>query len=182
MLKQVLEEPVSKFTDPKLVIVEKNVTVTDAVKLMVERKIDSVLVSESDDIVGIVTNRDILSEVVAKGKNPNNTRIFEIANKPIIKIHKDASVKDAINLMNSHDIRRLVVKNDAKIIGTITRNQIMGNSNQYAIELPELEIPDKYLCHYCGSIFKTKQILSRHIDDIHIGKGLLEGNLSKFTT
>ncbi len=65
-----LEEPVSKFTNHKLVVVEKNVTVTDTVKVMVESKIDSILVSENDDIVGIVTNKDILSEVVAKGKNP----------------------------------------------------------------------------------------------------------------
>ena len=44
MLKQMLEEPVSKFTNHKLAVVEKNVTVTDTVKVMVESKIDSVLV------------------------------------------------------------------------------------------------------------------------------------------
>jgi len=171
----------SKFTNHKLVVVEKNVTVTDTVKVMVESKIDSILVSENDDVVGIVTNKDILSDVIAKGKNPNDVKIFEIAHKPIIKIHKDASVKDAIALMNKHDVRRLVVENDVRAIGTITRKQIVGNLNQYATELPELEAPSKYMCPYCHSVFAGKKSLSSHIDDIHIGKGLLEGNIAKAT-
>ncbi|HSB50636.1 MAG TPA: hypothetical protein VLC72_04835, partial [Nitrosopumilaceae archaeon] len=64
-------------------------------------------------------------------------------------------------------------------IGIISRKQIAGNLNQYSIELPELEIPHKYSCPYCASVFLNKQSLSRHIDDIHIGRGLLEGNISK---
>jgi len=175
------EEPVSKFTNHKLVVVEKNVTVTDTVKVMVESKIDSILVSENDDVVGIVTNKDILSDVIAKGKNPNDVKIFEIAHKPIIKIHKDAPVKDAIALMNKHDVRRLVVENDVRAIGTITRKQIVGNLNQYATELPELEAPSKYMCPYCYSVFAGKRALSSHTDDIHIGRGLLEGNITKAT-
>ncbi len=174
-----LEEPVSNYTNHKLVVVEKNVTVTDTVKVMVESKIDSILVSENDDVVGIVTNKDILSEVVAKEKNPNDVKIFEIAHKPIIKIHEDASVKDAIALMNKHDVRRLVVENDERDIGIISRKQIVGNLNEYAIALPELEDPSKYMCPYCHSVFTGKRVLSSHIDDIHIGRGLLEGNIAK---
>jgi len=174
-----LEESVSKFTNHKLVVVEKNVTVTDTVKVMVENKIDSILVSENDNIVGIVTNKDILSDVIAKEKNPNDVKIFEIAHKPIIKIHEDASVKDAIALMNKHDVRRLVVENDVRAIGIISRKQIVGNLNEYAIALPELEEPSKYMCPYCHSVFTGKRALSSHVDDIHIGRGLLEGNIAK---
>jgi len=179
MLKEILEEPVSNYTNHKLVVVEKNVTVTDTVKVMVESKIDSILVSENDDIVGIVTNKDILSDVIAKEKNPNDVKIFEIAHKPIIKIHEDASVKDAIVLMNKHDVRRLVVENDERDIGIISRKQIVGNLNEYAIALPELEEPSKYMCPYCHSVFTGKRALSSHVDDIHIGEGLLEGNIAK---
>lgn len=174
-----LEEPVSKYTSHELVVVRNNVTVTDCVKAMVEKKIDSVLVSENDDIVGIITDKDILSEVVAKGKNPNQVKVIEIAHKPIIKIDREAKVKDAIELMNKHDVRRLIVKNELRDIGIISRKQIAGNLSQYAVELPELETPNKYSCPYCSSVFENKSSLSKHIDDIHIGKGLLEGNISK---
>ena len=181
MLKQMLEEPVSKYTDHKLLTAEHNVTVSDAAKEMIEKKTDSILVCENDDVVGIVTNKDILSEVVAKGKNPNDVKVIEIAHKPVIKIHKDSSIKDAISLMNKHDVRRLIVKNDERDIGIISRKRIVGNLNEYTVDLPELENPSKYLCPYCGSVFQGKEILSIHIDDIHIGKGLLEGNITKAT-
>lgn len=181
MLKQILEEPVSKYTNHKLVVVAKDVSVTDTVKVMVENKIDSVLVSENDNVVGIITNKDILSQVVAKGKNPNDVKVIEIAHKPIIKIHKNSSVKDAISLMNKNDVRRLVVTNDERTIGIISRKRIAGNLNENVIDLPELEAPHILRCPYCSSVFQDKVILSAHIDDIHIGKGLLEGNLAKTT-
>ncbi len=179
MLQRMLEDPVSKYTSHEIVVVRENVTVADCVKEMVEKKIDSVLVSENDDVVGIITDKDILSEVVAKGKNPNQVKVIEIAHKPIIEINKDATVKDAINLMNKHDVRRLIVKNESRGIGIISRKQIVGNLSHYAVELPELEIPNKYSCPYCASVFQNKKSLSHHIDDIHIGRGLLEGNLTK---
>ena len=171
MLKQMLEEPVSKYTDHKLLAVEHNVTVSDAAKEMIENKVDSILVYENNDVVGIVTNKDILSEVVAKGKNPNKVKIFEIAHKPIIKIHKDSSVKDAIALMSKHDVRRLIVENDARTIGMISQKMIVGNMGKYAVPLPELEIPGKIKCPYCSSFFDDRNILSKHIVNIHVAKG-----------
>ena len=181
MLKEMLEDPVSKYTNHELTVVDKSVSISDAAKVMTKSKIDSILISEESNIVGILTNKDILSEVVAKGKDPNNTKVGEIAHKPIIKIHKDSSVKDAIALMIKHDIRRLVVKSDERTIGIISRKQIVGNIPQYATELPELETPGVFTCPYCPSQFQDKHALSRHIDNIHIGRGLLEGDLSKTT-
>ena len=176
-----LEEPVMKYTNQKLTVVDKNVSVKDAAKVMTESKIDSILISEENDIVGILTNKDILSDVVAKGKDSNEVKVAEIAHKPIIKIHKDSPVKDAIDLMTKHDIRRLIVQNDERPIGIISRKQVVGNLGKYSTELPELEAPEKYICPYCHSEFGGKLILSRHMDDIHIGKGLLQGNISKAT-
>ena len=175
----ILNEPVSKYTNHKMTTIASNLKVSDAAKAMSESKIDSVLVFENDDVIGIVTLKDILSDVVAAGKDPTQTLIKEIAKKPVFKIHKDSQVKDAIKIMNEHDIRRLVVTNDERAIGVISRKILVGNMGTYAAELPELETPEKIRCPYCSSSFDEKKSLSHHIDDIHIGKGLLEGNLSK---
>ena len=176
---QMLEESVSKFTNPKLIAVSSEITVTDAAKVMGESNIDSVLVSENDAVIGIITAKDILVDVVAKGKDPSKTPVKEITQKSIIKIHKSAKVRDAIFLMNKHNIRRLIVEDDKRPIGVISRKKIVGDMNEFAISLPELEIPDKIKCPYCSSEFEDKQTLSSHIDKIHIGPGLLEGDLSK---
>lgn len=153
--------------------------VQDAAKTMTESKIDSILVFENSDVVGIVTNKDLLSDVVAKGKDPTKITVKEICRKPIIKIHKDAKVKEAIDLMNKNDIRRLVVTNEERPIGIISRKILVGNLGEFSANLPELEIPNKIRCPYCESQFEDKKTLSSHIDNIHIGKGLLEGNLSQ---
>ena len=176
---ETLDEPISKFTNPKVIAASSDLTVTDAAKVMYDSKVDSVLVFENDSVIGIVTDKDILGEVVTKGIDPSKISLKEITHKPIIKIHKNAKVREAIELMNKHDIRRLMVEDDQRTIGTISRKKIVGDMNEYAIALPELEIPNKIKCPYCSSQFDNKQILSSHIDGIHIGKGLLEGDLSK---
>ncbi|MFB5610518.1 MAG: CBS domain-containing protein [Nitrosopumilaceae archaeon] len=179
MSADMLNEPLSKYTNPKLMAVSSELTVTDAAKVMNESKVDSVLIFENDSVIGIVTDKDIIREVVAKGIDPSKITMKEITHKPIIKIHKDSKVKDAIALMNKHDIRRLIVEDDKRTIGVISRKKIVGDMNEFAIALPELEIPNKIKCPYCSSEFDDKQTLSSHIDQIHIGPGLLEGDLSK---
>jgi len=60
-----------------------------------------------------------------------------------------------------------------------TQKMIVGNLGKYSTPLPMLEAPSMARCPYCQSTFDDKHVLSRHIDDIHIGKGLLEGNLAQ---
>jgi len=179
MIKDMLDEPVSKYTFHKILAVDCNFKVSDAAKLLTEEKRDSLLVSEANDLIGIITIKDMISDVVAKGKDPSKVIVNEIVHKPLIEIHKDSPVREAIALMNKHDIRRLVVTNDEREIGIITQKTIVGDMGKFAAVLPELAIPEKISCPYCPSVFENKNVLSRHIDDIHIGRGLLEGNLVK---
>jgi len=179
MLSEMLNEPVSKYTSHKMVAIDFGLTVQDAAKVMVEAKVDSILVYTNYNVIGIVTIKDMLTEIIAKGKDPSKVSIGKLSHRQIIKINKDATVREAIDLMKKNDIRRLVVWNDERPIGLISRKTIVGNMNDYSVELPELEIPNKIKCAYCESLFDDKKSLSAHIDDIHIGRGLLEGNLAK---
>jgi len=179
MLAQMLNEPVSKYTSHKMVTIDVGLTVQDAAKIMVEAKVDSILVYTNYNVIGIVTIKDMLAEIIAKGKDPSKVSIVKLAHRQIIKINKDATVREAIDLMKKNDIRRLVVWNDERPIGLISQKALVGNMSEYDTPLPELEIPDKVKCPYCLSVFVNKHLLSKHIDQIHIGKGLLEGNLAK---
>ena len=174
-----LTDPVSKYTDYHMTTIDSKYMVNTAAKAMVDSNVESILVFEDSQIIGIVTIKDIFRDVVAKGKDPSKVSLKDIVRRKIIKINKDAKVKDAIDLMNKNDIRRLVVENEERPIGIISQKAIIGNLGKFAAVLPELEIPDKIRCPYCSSLFDDKKILSKHIDDIHIGKGLFEGNLSQ---
>lgn len=175
----VLNEPVTKFIDAKMTTVAANLTVQDAAKTMVESKTDSILVFDHGQIIGIVTEKDMLYDVLAKGLDPTKTTLRKIIKGPLITINKNATIKEAIDLMKKHDIRRLVVT-DKRPIGLVTQKLVCGNISKNDYTLPELAMPDKVFCPYCSSQFKDKKMLSKHIDGIHIGKGLLEGNLKKF--
>ncbi|HSA98944.1 MAG TPA: CBS domain-containing protein [Candidatus Nitrosotenuis sp.] len=175
----VLDRPVSEFMETRLLAQVSELTITDAVNTMMENGIDSLIVLEDNEIAGIVTYKDILYDVVAKGRDPLKTTIKEIMRKPLIVIHRNAKVREAISLMSKNNIRRLIVIDDNRPVGIISQKTMVGNMTDYAISLPELEIPNKIRCPYCSSIFDNKKTLSSHIDSIHIGKGLFEGNLAR---
>jgi len=167
MALDLLNEPVSKFTNPKMTTIASNLTIQDAAQAMVDSKVDSILVFEKNKIIGMVTEKDILYDVVAKGLDPSKTMLKEITKSPIISITKSAPVKEALEIMKKHDIRRLVVM-DKRPIGLITQKQVCGNLRESNFLLPELEIVDKTFCPYCSAKFKDSKSLCDHIDRVHI--------------
>jgi signal-transduction protein with cAMP-binding, CBS, and nucleotidyltransferase domain len=175
----VLDQPISEFIDTFLVIQDGNNTISDGVKMMETNGVDSLVISDGGKISGIVTYRDVLFDVVAKGKNPSKTALKEIMRTPLFVIQKNSKIKDAIALMGKNNVRRLVVLDNNTPIGMVSQKVLAGNIAKQAIALPELESPNKIKCPYCSSIFENKDVLSSHIDDIHIGRGLFEGNLSR---
>lgn len=167
MLSDLLNEPVSKFANKKMTTIASDLTIQDAAKAMSESKVDSILVFEKSQIIGMVTEKDILHDIVAKGLDPSKITLKEIAKGPLITIKKTAPVKEALEMMKKHDIRRLVVV-DKRPIGLITQKMVCGNLTDRHIALPELEIPDKTSCPYCFENFENNQKLGSHIDKIHI--------------
>ncbi len=167
MALELLNEPVYKFTNPKMTTIESNLTIQDAAKAMSESKVDSILVFEDNKVIGIVTEKDILYDVVAKGLDPTRTILKQITKSPLITIPKTSSVREALDLMKKNDIRRLVVM-DKRPIGLITQKIVCGNLESNKILLPELEIYDKTFCPYCTMQFKDTKSVCEHIDKVHI--------------
>ena len=178
-MSNVLDRPISDFINMTLSIQESNQTVSDSVKKMEEYGTDSLLVRDGGEIKGIVTYRDVLFDVVSKGKDPTKTKLKEIMHAPLFSIQKNAKIKDAISLMTRNNVRRLIVFDDKVPIGVISQKVLVGNITKHAIALPELEMPTRIKCPYCSSEFNDKTTLSTHIDNIHIGRGLFDGNLSR---
>ena len=101
------------------VTVEASATVEEAAKLMDEKDIGNVLVVENSEVQGIVTDRDIVVRVVAKGNGPDAS-VREAATTDVEAIEPDASIDDAIKKMEQGNVRRLPVVEDGKPIGVIS--------------------------------------------------------------
>ena len=101
------------------VTVEASATVQDAAKLMDENDIGNVLVVENNEVQGIVTDRDIVVRVIAKGDGADAS-VREAATTDLETIEPDASIDDAIQKMEQGNVRRLPVVEDGKPVGVIS--------------------------------------------------------------
>ena len=186
-----LSQKVRNIIENQYISLPEDTLVAEAAKVMKKEDVSSVLVTNksSNEPIGIVTERDILYRVVAENMGPFKVPLKEIMSSPLISINEESSVADAISLMRRKHIRRLEVKNkEGKIIGTITLMSIIGNVPSNSIDLADIELPSnvvgteatKIICPYCHSEFKDKAEMSKHIDRIHIGSGLLEGDMRRW--
>jgi CBS domain-containing protein len=177
----------------ELVTLPEDSIVYDAVRTMKDRGISSILVrsvssSEKNPLVtGIVTERDILYRVIGGNKGPYKTILRDVMSSPLVTIDEGASVTEAISLMRSLKIRRLLVVRREKTkevqLGLVTLMSIIGNVPTESLDLAEIESPSpgkavekvvEIVCPYCESKFENKSDLSKHIDRIHVGSRLLE--------
>jgi CBS domain-containing protein len=179
-----LKTPVTDVMDTNVVILDESLTISEAAKIMEEKGISSVLVKDSNDtsIKGILTERDIIYRAVAKNLGTFKVNISKIMSSPILTIEGERTSLDAITIMRENNIRRLPVVRNKKVLGIVTLMSLVGNVPTKNIELAHLEASRStlpFVCPYDGSRFKDKMELSKHIDRIHLGSGLLEGDLRK---
>lgn len=170
-------------TEP--VIVDESVSIADAARTMREIGVSSILVStrSTSKPIGIVTERDILYRVVAENRDAFKTALKEIMSFPLVTIDETALVKEAVAIMRENAIRRIPITKEGNVIGMLTLKSIVGDSHAKSIELVDVEVgaaKSKIECPYCQSKFESKQDLSKHIDRLHLGSGLLEGDLRRW--
>lgn len=102
-------------------------TVSDAAKIMDGKNIGSLLIEENGKIMGIITERDILRKIVAKGRNPDETLVRHIMSSPLITIDIEKSIEEANELISKNKIRRLPVEENGEIIAIVTLRDISNN-------------------------------------------------------
>jgi CBS domain-containing protein len=101
------------------VTVEASATVQEAAKLMDEKNIGNVLVVENGDVKGIVTDRDIVVRVLAKGDGADAS-VREAATTDVEAIAPDTSIDEAVQKMEQGNVRRLPVVDDGKPVGVVS--------------------------------------------------------------
>ncbi|MCS7130423.1 MAG: CBS domain-containing protein [Archaeoglobaceae archaeon] len=98
-------------------------------KKMMEYGVGSAVIMDGNKPVGIVTEKDLISKVVAKNKTPSSVKVKEVMSSPLITIKPTTSIREAANIMMKRGIRRLPVVNDSgELVGIITDNDILGIS------------------------------------------------------
>lgn len=102
-------------------------TVKYAAQVMNESRIGSlVVVSGSGEVIGIVTERDILVDVVAAGKSAENVKLSEIMTPNIITITADKTLEEAADIMTENKIKKLPVVDNGRLVGIVTASDLVA--------------------------------------------------------
>jgi len=108
-------------------VAHSDMKITDAAKLMSRCHIGSlIIVDDKGDIIGILTERDIMVDAVAKGKSLKHILIENIMTKNVITISPDKKIEEAAEMMNENRIKRLPIVDDGKVLGIITASDIIA--------------------------------------------------------
>ncbi len=108
--------------------IEPHELVTKAAKIMLENNIGSIILQThvgKKKALGIITERDIVTRVVATGKDPSKTKVDEIATKPVVTVPPTIDITEAMTLMVRLNIRRLIIVEQGEVIGIVTYRDLL---------------------------------------------------------
>ena len=99
-------------------------TIGEAATIMRQDDCGSVPIVDGGRLVGIITDRDIVVRVLAGGKDPKTTRVSDAMTADPVTVGPDSSVDDAQKVMAEHQVRRLPVVEDGRLVGLVVIGQV----------------------------------------------------------
>ena len=103
-----------------VISIEPDASVFDAIKLMADKAIGSLVVMKDGELLGIMSERDYARKVIIKGRSSESTTVAEIMTPDVYTTTSSQTVNECMNLMTERKIRHLPVVEDNKVIGMIS--------------------------------------------------------------
>jgi CBS domain-containing protein len=125
---------VSEAMTREVSIVSPEDTLQQAAKKMAELDAGVLPVGANDRLVGMLTDRDITVRAVATGKDPSKTKLSDISSHSLAAVRPDQPIEDAIKVMKSHDVKRVVVMTDSHLEGIVSLADLARNNDDADVE------------------------------------------------
>ena len=109
----------------KVIAIDGSTTVLEALKLMADKKIGSVVITEDGEYSGLLTERDYARKVVLQGKSSLETQVREIMSTGLPRILPDNSVETCMHLMSESNLRYLPVFINDNLCGIISISDVV---------------------------------------------------------
>ena len=110
-------------------------SVVEAARLMREGHIGSLPITDDEKLVGMITDRDITTRVVAEAADPKTTSVGDVYSRDLVSIEPDKDLDDALQLMARHQVRRLPVVENGRLVGIVAQADIALRENEKTGEL-----------------------------------------------
>ena len=114
----------------KVISISPSLCVYNALEIMVENNVSSLMVVDDEKLIGIFTERDYARKVILKGKSSKDTAIGDIMTSEVITVTPDTTIDECMQLMTGKFIRHLPVVENDKLVGIVS----IGDVVKYIIE------------------------------------------------
>lgn len=116
---------VKDIMSKNLIICSSDINVINISNIMKKYNIGFIPIEKNKKIIGVITDRDIVINIISNKVN-NNSSIESYVNNNIIHIEENSSIDKCLNIMKKNKVKRLIVVNKEKIVGVISLSDILN--------------------------------------------------------
>ena len=120
--------------DPR--VCEADSSAQEAGEALVRPEVRAVFVCDDGRLVGVVTRKTLVLEIVAAGRDPRTTPVGRIAEDPVATVEPDMPLEDAFHFLEERDLERVPVVEEGRLVGVLSRS---GISRRLAEDAPPEE-------------------------------------------
>lgn len=127
--------------------VTPDTTVFDSIKLMSEKNVGALLVTQDGKLAGLFSERDYTRKVILKGKSSKTTAVREIISTPVISVTPQHTIEDCMRLMTDNRVRHLPVMEGDKVVGIVSIGDLVNwiiSAQHVALKQMEAYISGQY--------------------------------------
>lgn len=128
-----------------LYVVQHDQSVLEAVHFMVENNVGAVPVLDNGAMVGIFSERDLMTKVLVRDLDPKTTLVENVMSPDPLRVTPDASIHDCMVLMMQHKFRHLPICEGTKVVGLLSMRDILMH------EVDEKEVEVRMMRAYIAS-------------------------------
>ena len=125
-----MAKKISELMSPNPCAIDANKPVAYAARMMKDEDVGLAPIVEGDRLVGTLTDRDIVTRVVAEGKDPQSVTVREVASTNLVTVDPKQDLDEALRLMAQHQVRRLPVVENGRLVGIVAQADIALKENE----------------------------------------------------
>ena len=108
----------------KVITIHEDKSALDAAKLITEKDISFLVILKDDKPIGVITERDFVRKIAAENKNAAEIPLSKIMSYKFRWVEPSTDIEDAVQKMLNHNIRRLIVLENEKLVGVVTQTDL----------------------------------------------------------
>lgn len=135
--KEIISMKIKDIMTRNVITVGKGMKVLDAAKAMASKPVSCLIVMEKNKPLGLLTERDLVREIIVSRRKAEKTKVEEIMTHPMRTIAPDTDVVDAVNIMKTKHARRFIVLQKNRLVGLVTETDIVNATIRLGDELVE---------------------------------------------